>query len=359
MTTSLEVITRMRAEDAVHLPHRLPAAPAGGVSRREVGVSLAAFALQTPRDGFAQTSPIPRLGRLTLGRAADVTGLRYLQGFVEELRKLGWSEGKNVAFDRRFGEDDVALLRRQARELVDAKVDVIVCATSLEAEVAIAAGATMPIVMQVGVNPIERGLIASYARPGGIVTGTSWDQAPEISAKYPELLKEAYPGLTRLGGLYDAGFPGLDVYRRVIEGAARRLGMTTHHAEVRVGGDFESAFADLSAHDVQAVWVYGSQLIRANLARIVQFCASRRWPDMYIFKEAVALGGLMSYGVDIASLHRRAAYYVDKILRGAKPADLPVEMPTRYELVVNLKTAKARGLKIPRSLLLRADELIE
>jgi putative ABC transport system substrate-binding protein len=246
-----------------------------------------------------------------------------------------------------------------ARDMVGAKIDLIVCGNNAETEAAKAASASIPIVMQVGSNPIERGLIASYAHPGGNITGLTWDQSPEFTAKSIELLKEVLPGLVRLGGLYDAGYPGLEPYRRAIEGGARRLGLTMHHADIRVDADLEPAIADFAAHDVQALYVYGSPFTLRHLPPIVRFCASRRLPDFYVFKEAVALGALMSYGVDIKTLFRRSALYVDKILRGAKPADLPVEQPTKYELVLNLGTAKARGLKIPQSLLLRADEVIE
>jgi len=333
--------------------------PAMWPSRRTIVISLATLGLQAPRPGLGQTPVLPRVGRLNIGAETEPTPAGFRKAFVDALRELGWIEGKNVLFDWRFANGDRELLQRMARDMVGAKIDLIVCGNNIETEVAKAASASIPIVMQAGANLIELGLIASYAHPGGNITGLSWDQSPEFAAKSIERLKEVLPGLVRLGGLYDAGFPGLEPNRRAIEGGARGLGITMHHADIRVDADLEPAFADLAAHDVQAVYVYGSSLTARHLPRIVRFCASRRLPDIYIFKEAVALGALMSYGVDIKALFRRSAFYVDKILRGARPADLPVELPTKYELVLNLGTAKARGLTIPQSMLLRADEVIE
>jgi putative ABC transport system substrate-binding protein len=327
-------------------------------SRRAIVVSLATLGLQTPRPGLAQTSAMPRVGRVVIGAETDPIPASYLKAFVDGLRDLGWIEGKNVHFDWRFANGDRELLQRMVRDMVGAKIDLIVCGNNVETEAAKAASVSIPIVMQASSNPIERGLIASYAHPGGNITGVCWDQSPEITSKSIGLLKEVLPALVRLGALYDAGYPGLEAYRRANEGGARRLGITMHHADVRVGADFEPACADLVAQDVQAVYVYGSPLTSRHLPLIVRFCASRRLPDTYIFKDAVALGALMSYGVDIKTLFHRSAYYVDRILRGAKPADLPVELPTKYELVLNLRAAKARGLTIPPSLLLRADEVI-
>jgi putative ABC transport system substrate-binding protein len=185
----------------------------------------------------------------------------------------------------------------------------------------------------------------------------TWDPAPSIYGKYPELLKDLIPKLSRVGAIRDPREP--HVYRKAVEDAASRLGLTLRHAEVQSPGELEEASVTITGWGAQAVIVYGSSMFRLHLPQIVTLAAKHRLPDISVWREAVAMNSLMSYGANIADLYRRAAAYVDKILKGAKPSDLPVEQPTKFELVINLKTAKALGLTIPQSLLVRADEIIQ
>jgi len=269
--------------------------------------------------------------------------------FDTRLRELGWIEGKNLVIEQRFNGGDLALLQQQVRELVDARVDVILCPTELEAEAARKITSSTPIVTSILVNPVERGLIASFAHPGGSVTGLTWEPSAEFAEKYPELLREILPDLALVGGLFDTSFPGLGQYRSAFERGARRLGIDTFHAEYHGDADIDVAMTALVARGVQAVFTYGSRTSNdpAQMLKLVRFFAVHRLPDMYANREAVALGGLLSYGVDFIDLYRRSANYVDKILRGAKPADLPVERPIRLEMAINLKTARTLGLKFP------------
>jgi len=213
--------------------------------------------------------------------------------------------------------------------------------------------------MVVALDPVGQGFIASLARPGGNITGLSYDLDPGIAGKKLEFLKEVVPKLSRVGGLIDPGLPGIAIYRKEAEAVAPRLGLTIEHVEVRGPTDFENAFAAMVRQRAQALLVYGSPLIFTHLRQIVDLAAKHRLPDIYALREAVEIGALMCYGPKIRDNYIRAATYVDKVLKGAKPADLPVEQPTRYELLVNLKRAKALGLTIPQSVLFRADKVIE
>jgi putative tryptophan/tyrosine transport system substrate-binding protein len=279
------------------------------------------------------------------------------------LRELGYIEGQNIIFEYRYAEGKLDRSPELAAELVRLKVDIIVIAggdTVIQA--AKNATKTIPIVMVgPGTDPVKAGLVESLARPGGNVTGIT-NLSRELGGKRLELLKEAVPKVARVAVLHDPAIPG--TAREVKEDlpvAARALGLTIHPWEVRAADGFEKLFAALNKERPDGLYVPGggAQLVTANVKRIAGFALKSRLPSVYQSREAVEAGGLMSYNAEIADSYRRVAIYVDKILKGAKPADLPVERPTKFELMINLKTAKQLGLMIPQSVLYRADKVIK
>ena len=277
------------------------------------------------------------------------------------LRERGYIEGQNIVIEYRYAEGKRDRFPELAAELVRLNVDVIlVSGGDLTIRAAKNATKTIPIVM-VGSrsDPVEAGLIESLARPGGNVTGLA-SLSRDLSGKRLELFKEAVPKMTRVAVLYEPAVPAsvLDV-KEVLPPAARALKLVVQPWEVRDTGGFERVFTALNKDRPDGLFVPGGPLIRDNGTRIVGFALKSRLPSMYQSREAVDSGGLMSYGADLADSHRRVAYFVDKILKGAKPADLPVEQPTKFELVINLKTAKQIGLTIPPSVLARADRVIK
>ena len=315
-------------------------------------------ALVAPRAAQAEPAgEVPRIGTLS-GGAADPSG-EIRQAFREGLRDLGWIEGQNILVEERWAEGNYNRLLGLAADLVKLKLDVIVAAGPTPViRAAKQATSTIPIVMTVGIDPVGQGFISSVRQPGGNITGLAWDPDPAITEKYLEFLKEMIPGLRRVGEILDRAEPGT-VYRKAAEQAAFKLGLTLHEAEVGAPNEIEKAFAIITSAGAQAVLVYGSALFFIHRHQIVALAAKHKLPDIYVAKGIVEAGGLMSYGVSFPDLYRRAATYVDKILKGAKPGDLPVEQPTKYELVINMKTAKTLGLTIPPSLLQRADQVIE
>ncbi len=299
---------------------------------------------------------VPRIGILTAGAAAD--NVKSSQVFREGLHDLGWIEGQNILIEERYADGQYERLPALAAELVKLKVQVIVAISTPEIRAVKQASSTIPIVMVIGVDPVGLGFISSVQRPGGNITGTAWDPNPAIVGKYFEFLKEMVPGLRRVGVIIDRAQPNI-VYRNAGEQAAPKLGLRLHTAEVGTPNEIEKAFASITEAGAQAVFVHGSSLFFIRRRQIAELAAKHRVADIYIDRAWVEAGGLMSYGVGLVDLRRRAAGYVDKILKGAKPGDHPVQQPTKYELVINLKTAKALGLMVPQSLLLRADEIIQ
>jgi putative ABC transport system substrate-binding protein len=295
-----------------------------------------------------------RVGVLSPGsRAPDAA-----RPFLQRLFELGWIAGQNLAFESRYAEGRLDRLPEFAAELVDLKVNVVMAFGTPAALAAKHASATMPIVILVG-DPVGSGLVASLARPGGNVTGLTNEAGLEIAAKGLGLLKEAAPKTTRAAVLWNpANPPEMRVLEGVL-GAARSLGLTLLPQGVHMPSDLDAAFAALTRARADALTVFPNPENAEQRTVIVGFAATHRLPTMFGERTSVDAGGLMSYGTDPADLLRRAAGYVDKILKGAKPADLPVEQPTKFELVINLKTAKALGLTLPPSLLLRADEVIQ
>jgi ABC-type uncharacterized transport system substrate-binding protein len=310
-----------------------------------------------------QPTKVPRIGYLS--SVDPATDSASTEGIRLALRRLGYIEGQNIAIEYRYAEgkrDRTPELAELAAELVRLKVDIIVVSGGTPL-ILLAKNATktIPIVMTGGgLDPVAAGLVESLARPGGNVTGlTTLNQ--ELGGKRLELFKEAVPKLVRVAVFYDpANPPGLHEVKELLPPAARALKLTIQPWEIRAVDDIEKVFAALNKQRPDGLYpVSGGGLLRSNRKRIAGFALKSRLPSVYGNKEAVDAGGLMSYGADRADSYRRIAYYIDKILKGAKPADLPVEQPTKFEFVINLKTAKQIGLTIPPEVLARATKLIK
>ena len=277
------------------------------------------------------------------------------------LRDLGYIEGQNIAIEYRYGEGKPDRLTALAAELVRLKVDIIVVPSGVpNIQAAMNATKTIPIVMlALAADPVETGLVETLARPGGNVTGIT-TLSRDLGGKRLELLKEAVPKVAHVAVLYEPAVrPSVSEVKEVLPVAARALGLTIRSWEVRDAAGFEKVFAALSKQRPDGLYVTSGPLMTANGKRIAGLALKSRLPSVHAIREDVDAGGLMYYGADLAASYRRAAYYVDRILKGAKPADLPVEQPTKFELVINLKTAKQIGVTIPQSLLYRADQVIK
>jgi putative tryptophan/tyrosine transport system substrate-binding protein len=317
------------------------------------------FAFNFPVEA-QQPKKVPRIGYLLAGdRTSESTRFKALQ---LALRESGYIEGQNISIEYRYAEGKRDRFPEIVAELMRLKVDIIVAAGG-DVLVLAAKNATktIPIVMTgTGADPVEAGLVESLARPGGNVTGIT-NLSRELSGKRLELIKAAVPKLARVAVLYDPGVPG-DVLqvKEVLPMAARALKLTLQPWEIRSADDFDRVFAAMGKQRPDGFYVHPSgPLMTANQKRIVGFALKSRLPSMYFYREAVEEGGLMSYGAERADSYRRVAGLVDKILKGAKPADLPVEQPTKFEMVINLKTAKQIGVTIPQSMLYRADMVIK
>ena len=306
-----------------------------------------------------QSKKIPRLGYLSSGDPASESARS--EGVRLALCELGYIEGQNIAIEYRYAEGKNDRASELAAELVRLKVDVIVVAGGMGSiRAAMNATTTIPIVMTgVRRDPVEAGFIESLARPSGNVTGIT-NLGGELGGKRLELLKEAVPKLANVAVLYDPAIPGTThEVKEVLPVFARALRLTLQPWEVRAVDDFEKVFASLNKQRPDGFSVSGGgQLIGANVKRIVGFALKSRLPSMYATRDSIDAGGLMYYGADQADSYRRVAYYVNKILKGAKPADLPVEQPTKFEFIINLKAAKQIGLTIPPNVLARADKVI-
>jgi putative ABC transport system substrate-binding protein len=329
------------------------------MSRRTVVIAflLLAVAATFPPVDAAQESKIAKIGVLI--PATPAATAHFLEAFRQGLRELGHVEGKTFVLELRYAEARAERLPEFARHLVSLKVDVIMTGTDLAIAAAKQQTHTIPIVMTSSTDPVGTGFVASLARPGGNVTGLS-TISPELSGKRLELLKEAVPGLSRVAFLWNPDVRGTVLDYKETEGAARSLRLELQSVEVPRAEDLDRAFSAVTKQRAQALIVPApNPVLFANRGQIVGFAQRNRLPSIYAQKEYVEVGGLMSYGPSLPDMYRRAATFVDKILKGAKPADLPVEQPTRFELVVNLKAAKALGLTIPQSVLIRADRVIQ
>jgi len=329
------------------------------ITRRNFLGTLAGGLLAAPVAAEAQqAAKIPRIGFLAGSLAANP---HLPEAFRHGLRDLGYVEGRNVVIEYRDTEGKFERLPALAAELVALKVDVIVAVVTLEALAAKQATRTLPIVVAAAADAVGSGLVTSLARPGGNVTGLSI-LAPELVGKRLEHLKQAVPGVSRVAVLWHPGALGERTEKDMLKGAevaARALGVRLQVVEARGPEDFDRAFSDMTRARAGALTVSPSPMFGSERRRLVDLAAKNRLPAVYTSRLYVDVGGLMSYGPDLADMFRRAATYVDRILKGAKPGDLPVEQPTKFELIINLTAAKALGLTIPPSLLGRADEVIQ
>jgi putative ABC transport system substrate-binding protein len=303
-----------------------------------------------------QPAKMAKIGFLSSGTASFSTFRNEV--FQQQLRDLGYIEGKNIAFESRYGEDNFDRLPSLADELVRLKVDVLVTNSTPAALAAKNATRTIPIVFLGVSDPVTVGLVDSLARPGGNVTGFS-NIAPVLAGKRLELLKETVPKLSRVAVLWDSKAPGSTQQWKESQLPARELGLHLYSMEVSSTDKYEDAFKEAIKARSAALAVTQNPLATSNRKRVTVLAISNRLPAIYPRKEFVETGGLMSYGPDVAEPQRRAAILVDKILKGVKPADLPVEQPTKFELMINLKTAKALGLTIPPVVLMRAEKVIK
>jgi putative tryptophan/tyrosine transport system substrate-binding protein len=327
------------------------------LNRRSFISGITSVLLAAPHSVSAQQAKrIPRVGLLFPLARPQVS--LHVDALEAGFRSLGYTPGQNIILDYRFAEGRLERLPALAAELAALNVDLIASVATAATLAAKSATTTIPIVMIYVGDPVGTGIVQSLARPGGNVTGLGI-HGEEFAAKMPEFLKEAYPRTSRVALLSDQISPLYTLYQGVVGNASERLGLRFTTYEARSADAIEAAFQAMVRDRVNAVIVPNQPFTYRYQQRIVELAAKHRLPAIYGVRAAVRAGGLMSYGVDEADVFRRAATYVDKILKGAKPADLPVELPTKFELVVNLKTAKTLGLTIPQLLMLRADEVIQ
>jgi putative tryptophan/tyrosine transport system substrate-binding protein len=326
------------------------------IGRREFITLLGGAAVAWPLAARAQpSSKMPTVG--FLGATTSATSPQWAAAFAQRLRELGWTEGRNVAIEYRWAEGRNERMAEIAAEFVRARADVIVAQGTPAALAAKNATAAIPIVFVLPGDPVGSGLVASLARPGGNVTGLS-SQTADLSGKRLDLMREIVPGLRRLAMMGNAGNSANVSDMHEFQTAARASGLEASTFEIRRTEDITAAFAAFKGK-VDALYVAPDALLNTNRMRINTLALAARLPTMYGARENVEAAGLISYGPSFTDLFRRAGDYVDKILRGTRPADLPVEQPTKFELVVNLITAMALGLTVPPTLLARADEVIE
>jgi ABC-type uncharacterized transport system substrate-binding protein len=327
------------------------------ITRREILIALVGAALAWADAVRAQVpATVRRIGLLTVFSPSDAA--LWHEAFRQGLRDLGWVEGKNISIEYRFAEGRLDRLPDHAADLVRLKVDVIVASVATDALAAQKATKVIPIVTAIGGDAVAIGLAESLARPGGNITGLS-QMGPQLVGKRLELLKEMVPKLSRVAVLWNRQSAVSTLSWNEIQLPARQLGIQLHSLEVRSPDDLDKAFEGETRTRAGALLIMASPVIVTNLKRIASLAGKSRLPSIYQYSEFADAGGLVTYGPDRADLYRRAATYVNKILKGAKPGDLPIEQPTKFELVINLKTAKALGITIPKAVLFRADRVIE
>jgi len=331
------------------------------VNRRNAGLALLLGLLAYGAVPLAaeaqQAGKVYRIGYLSTPTRESVENV--LQAFLRRLRELGWIEGQNLIIEYRWAEGDVERLPALAAELVKRKVDLIVAPAGSAALAAKKATSSIPIVMIFPSDPVELGLVASLSRPGGNITGTTFAPGPEIYGKQLQILKETLPRASRIAILSSPADPSFALQMREVEATAHSMHLRLQYVEAKGPEDFDSAFAAMAREHADALVVGGTSTFLAHRTRLAEFAVKGRLPTMYSFRESVEAGGMMAYAVNMVDFVGRSAVYVDKILKGAKPADLPVEQPTKFELIINLKAAKALGITVPQSVLVRADAVIE
>ena len=331
------------------------------MNRRHMGLALLfgliAFVDAPLKADAQQVGKVYRIGYLSTPTRESVEN--GLQAFLRKLRELGWVEGQNLIIEYRWAEGNVERLPELAAELVRLKVDVIVAPAGSAALAAKKATSSIPIVMIFPSDPVELGLVASLSRPGGNITGTTFTPGPEIFGKQLQILTETIPRASRVAILSNPADRSFALQMREVEATARTLRIRLQHVEAKGPEEFDGAFAAMARERADALLVGGTSTFLAHRTKLAELAANARLPTMYSFRESVEAGGLMAYAVNMADFVGRAAVYVDRIFKGAKPADLPVEQPTKFEFVINLKTAKALGLTVPPSVLQRADDVIQ
>jgi putative ABC transport system substrate-binding protein len=330
-------------------------------NRRNVLRAIGAAAVIVPLRTFGQQTllKIPRIAFLHPASPPGDGGDWRLESLQQGLRELGYIEGKTMHLEVRWGDGKLERIPALANELVRLNVDVIIAATAPAVLAARQATQTIPIVMPVSSDPVGDGLVKSLSRPGGNITGLSL-MSPELGAKRLELLKELLPKVAHpVAVLWNPAYVGMRARFEQAQVAAPAVGLSVRSMEVRDTRELESAFDAISKERSDAMLLLADPFTGSQRKQIVDFAAQKRLPAIYESSEFVDAGGLMSYGPSFAENYRRAAYFVDKILKGAKPGDLPIEQPTKFELIINMKTAKALGIKIPDSILVRANKLIE
>jgi putative ABC transport system substrate-binding protein len=328
------------------------------MDRRTFIGAVAAQMIAAPLAESAKTpTTVRRIGILSPGAPPTPAELQEEYARIASLRALGWVEGRNLLVERRYAERD-DLFRPLAEELVRLKVEIIVTDGTTAALAAKNATTTVPIVMYTSGDPVATGLVASLARPGGNITGFSL-AGPEINAKKLALLRELVPGLQRVGVLENSTNPYYRAVRKGFEHTCRSVGIQPVFVEVAAAGEMESAIAEMARRGAQAVFVNRDSLFYENRVLLMSAAVKHALPTIAAFKNMLEGGALLSYSNTIAEQNQRHAAFIDRILRGAKPADLPIEQPTQFELGINLRTAKALGIKIPSSLLLQANEVIQ
>ena len=322
-----------------------------------LAVVLAGSFVLTPLAPDAQqAASVYQIGLLTLG--SDPTRSEFWQKFLQAMHELNYVEGRNLIVRRAFADGKADRLPGLVADLVQAKVDVIVTTSTQETAAAKRASSTIPIVMTVAPDPVEQGLVASLAQPGGNVTGLT-SMAPGASQKFVELLRETVPSASRFAVLATGPNAPPREIRHELQTAARQVGVTLSFIEIKNADDLDPTLARAKKYGAGGIIAPLGAFTYAHRAKLVHLALKHRLPGIYWVRDYVEAGGLMSYGANPGDVGRRAAYFVDRILKGARPADLPVEQPTKFELVINLKTAKALGLTIPQTLLQRADEVIQ
>jgi len=330
----------------------------GRIQRRKLLIAAAAFLAEPLVSGAQQPVKVPRIGFLSLDLAGNPRGT---DSFVLGLRELGYEVGRNIVVEYRDAERRFERFPALAAELVALKVDVIVAPNVLASQAAKRATTTIPIVFAGIADPVSDGLVASLGRPGGNVTGLA-NLSPELIGKRLELLKEAVPGTSRVAILWQPGSGMERTDRETLkdaEAAAQALSIQLRTIDARDPAEIEPAFAKIATARANALLVLGTPMFFTERQRLVELAARNKLPAMYTSRQFVEAGGLLAYGASLDDLLRRSATYVDKLLKGAKASDLPVEQPTKFELVVNAKTAKALGLAIPQSVLGRADAVVQ
>lgn len=330
----------------------------GPIRRRQFLISTGAL-LAAPLAGAQQTTKVRRIGYLSPEVAESEPGRRNQRLLRESLRRVGYAEGRNLTIEWRFAEGKYDRLDELAEDLVRRDVELIVAFTNAPIFAAKRASHTVPVVMFIGVLPVELGIVKSFARPGGNVTGTVWT-SPELPGKIAQILKEAAPGAVRVALLWNPSDPVGKIYESELQRAAQMLGVTYQSFYVTRAEEIPAVLERIAASRADALSVfYDPAVIGSRLREIATFAIQRKLVSIGSARAVVNTGGLLYYGPVAADIADQTAGYVDRILRGAKPADLPVQMPRKYELVINAKTARAIGYKIPTTLALRADEIIE